>query len=987
MRITPTVRISIGLVAFTISLLLFAKVLGLAPDQTEETLRSRQNVAESLAMQLSYDASSGKFANIKNTLTELTDRSKDIRSIALRNSKGDLLVESGNHLQYWHPGKDGKSTIEHIQVPIFRGQKQWATVEISFTPVNPNSFSVGSYLSLILFIAVCGFFGYFFMMRRTLRELDPTTVIPQRVQAAFDVLKEGVLILDEKEHIVLANKSFAKIINKDVSQLIGLKGSELNWKGYKNPETHSQLPWINVLAQNKRFLGFRLILEGAAQQQTTFMVNAAPVLDNRGACRGVLVTFDDVTELEEKNIELSEAVSQLQVTTKEIQHKNEELEFLATHDPLTQLLNRRALGTAFSKAFDKAQQKGRELSCIMCDIDHFKSVNDRYGHATGDIVIKSMASILKNNSREQDLVGRYGGEEFCLVMIDLSIEQAAKIAERMRQTIKEDMSTGVAFTASFGVSSLQYKAHEPDELSNQADKALYVAKESGRNRVVCWGGDEASYLAGQPEKVAEQLQKQDTVSPVPDEVNTLNIRVHELEELVEKRSLELKHQNAYDALTGLPTRMLFHDRIQQALLRGNRYDHIVAVLSMSIQTIQQIHDLLGHNTGEQLLGETAKRMSSTLRSVDTVSILSSGDSVPTLARLGQEDFGILLVGIDRVDAVTWIVKRILDAFSTPFTIEGKEIFAKSNIGISIYPFDGETPDELEKNAAIAKRHAQNNLGENRYYFYSNKLNASSRKHLELESQLHHALQKEELFLHYQPKILAATGKINGVEALIRWNNPDIGPVPPFEFIPIAEYSGLIIPIGEWVLNTACRQTRKWIDMGFTECSIAVNFSAKQFHDEHLPEKIRATLEKHQLPPKYLTVEVTESLMMENIQTSLHMLKKIHGLGVNIALDDFGTGYSSLSYLKNFPLTHVKIDRSFVADIENNKKDAVMVESIINMAHSIDLMVTAEGVENQNQVRLLEQYGCDEMQGFLFSKPLSADEITKLLQSDRQYNKN
>ncbi len=592
-RITPAVRISLGLVSLTVSLLLLGQLLGFAPDRTKAVLESRKNLSEALAVQFSSAVQRGDLALIKETLLSMVERDNDIKSAAVRSAEGGLLVEAGGHLAHWKPLTNNRSTPTHVQIPIFKGQNHWAMVEISFAPLWIKNLATGfknSYLGLILFVTCTGFTGYFLLMKRTLRELDPSAVVPGRVQAAFDVLKEGVLILDEKEYIVLANTSFAEILGKSASELIGFKGSELNWKGYKSPHQRAQLPRMRVLNGEKNMTGVPLIMERGTSATVNFIVNAAPVLGGKGQHRGVLVTFDNVTELEEKNLQLNQAVNKLQTTTEEVQTKNLELEFLASHDPLTLLLNRRAFNREFSKVFTEANRHGFELTCIMCDIDHFKSVNDRYGHATGDKVIKMVAGLMQKNSRENDLVGRYGGEEFCIVLPKIDIKVAAEISNRIRQAIKADSSTGVQITMSFGVSSLQSNAPEPGELINQADKALYIAKESGRNRVVCWGDDELAEFTS--------LDTEDEVSASPsahqtlpqhenvedqDEVQRLTVRLQELEELAEKRSLELKHYSAYDMLTGLPTRTLFYDRIQQALARGHRFDNIVAVLSISVE--------------------------------------------------------------------------------------------------------------------------------------------------------------------------------------------------------------------------------------------------------------------------------------------------------------------------------------------------------------------------------------------------------------------
>ena len=998
MRITPTTRISLGLVSLTISLLLLGKIIGLAPDRTSAVVDSRKTLSEALAIQFSAAAQHGDLRLIRETLESMVERENDIQSAAIRDSNGELIAETANHVEHWKSPGIGKSTPTHIQVPIFKGQEQWAIVEISFPPLWLNNIMEGfrnSYLSLILFIGFTGFAGYFLLIRRTLRELDPSKVIPNRVQAAFDVLKEGVLILDEKEHIVLANSAFAEMLDRQPGELIGFKGSELGWDGFNSPQQKKKLPWMQVLKGKSNMIGVRLSMKRDKATKLSLIANCAPVQDDKGRSRGVLVTLDNVTELEMKNEELSSVVNKLQQTTDVVQNKNKELEFLATHDPLTLLLNRRALNQRFERIFKEAQDAGNELTCVMCDIDHFKSVNDRYGHATGDKVIKMIAGLLQRNFREHDLVGRYGGEEFCIVLPTIDLELAAKICNRIRKNIKEDTSSGVQVTMSFGISAMDDSTTSPGDLVSHADRALYIAKESGRNQVVCWGDDEVSGFAGKevnPEESpaakteievisesAPQSSEHDQPSDNAEEVERLTVRLRELEVLAEKRSKELEHFAAYDSATGLPTRTLFHDRVSQAIMRGRRFDNIVAVLSISVDAVQRISETLGHDSGEWLLKEIGKRLSKILRSMDTVAKLPSEALTPTISRLGHEDFGILLTDIEEVSAITWIVKRILNTLKEPFKVNDQDIYTSTNIGISIYPHDGETSDVLERNASAAKTHAKKSLGSNRYYFYSESIQNTSVKHLNIENKLYQAIENEEFILHYQPKINTRDGSIIGVEALIRWDSPESGLIPPYEFIPIAEYSGLIGPIGDWVLKTACMQVREWIDMGFTDCSVAVNVSNKQFRNSNLTQVISDVLQENLLFPENLIVEVTENSMMESINSSMVMLHEIQEMGVSIALDDFGTGYSSLGYLKNFPVSHVKIDRSFIADIETNERDAILVKSIINMAHGMGLKVTAEGVENEEQVEMLHEFDCDEMQGFLFSKPVPGAEATMLLQ--------
>jgi diguanylate cyclase (GGDEF)-like protein len=543
---------------------------------------------------------------------------------------------------------------------------------------------------------------------------------------------------------------------------------------------------------------------------------------------------------------------------------------------------------------------------------------------------------------------------------------------------------------SFGVSSLQFNALGVEELMNQADKVLYVAKENGRNRVVRWGEDatlntspnslkkeieDTAPTTGEPTASADSAARQQA-GECQCEIQQLTMRLREAETLSAKRLQELQYFVMHDATTGLPIRTLFLDRITQAVNRLERQEGMVAVILMSLETIQRIRETLGPDVGDQLLREVVLRLKTTLRNVDTVADLSS--SPPTLTRLGHDEFGILLTDLDDVNVITWIIKRILTAFELTFSLDSHEIQVAINLGIAIAPHDGKTAEDLEKNSVAAKGYARSTLGPNRYSFYSESIHAASIKHLQIESQLHRALQNNELLLHYQPVMETRTGRIVGFEALVRWQHPETGLVPPGDFIPVAEYSGLIVTIGEWVLNAACEQLRRWHDLGMRDCRIAVNVSSQQFRRAHFIATIREALERYHLEPRHLVVEVTESVFMDENQTVTTQFQELHQLGVNIALDDFGTGYSSLAYLKNFPVTNVKVDRSFVRDIETNAREMALVTSIVSMAHSLGLTVTAEGVENAHQHNMLADLGCEEMQGFYFSRPVPEQEATALL---------
>ncbi|MCP3953730.1 MAG: sensor domain-containing diguanylate cyclase, partial [Desulfobacterales bacterium] len=425
---SPAIRLSTVLALLTANLLFLANLMGFIPDTSESELELRKSLSESLALQFSAAAQKNEFQTIQNTLRALVKRNDKIRSAAIRTRDGKLLALAGEHLAHWKAPVDGKSTPTHIHVPVFRKNEKWASVEFRFAPLWENTLGggfVNSFIGLLIFVGLSSFIGFFFVLKYALRELDPSAVIPERVQKAFDVLKEGVMILDEKEQIVLANRSLSGLIGKTPKGLIGMKGSELGWLDCHSPKQIEQLPWIKVLHDGQDHKDAALRLLSSDGNRIKLAVNAAMVTDNAGKHRGTLVTFDDITQLEEKNFELNETVDKLQMANEEIHTKSLELETLASYDPMTLCLNRRALGLKFNTLFSHAKSKGKHLSCLMLDIDLFKSVNDNHGHATGDQVIKAIADVLKTCTRDIDLVGRYGGEEFCVVLPDIDLDTAA----------------------------------------------------------------------------------------------------------------------------------------------------------------------------------------------------------------------------------------------------------------------------------------------------------------------------------------------------------------------------------------------------------------------------------------------------------------------------------------------------------------------------------------------------------------------------------
>ncbi|MCR4345776.1 MAG: EAL domain-containing protein [Sulfuricaulis sp.] len=440
-----------------------------------------------------------------------------------------------------------------------------------------------------------------------------------------------------------------------------------------------------------------------------------------------------------------------------------------------------------------------------------------------------------------------------------------------------------------------------------------------------------------------------------------------VQDVTEHRQVQERLHNLafYDSLTGLPNRQQINDSLSRAMLEAESRDRLVAVMFLDLDRFKNINDTLGHDVGDALLKEVAVRLKASLRPGDSIS------------RLGGDEFILILGNIAHINDVTRVAQKILDQFIPPFRIAGRDLFASPSIGITLYPFDDNNTENLLKNADTAMYHAKS-LGRNNFQFYTAELNARAARQLELETGMRRALEREEFVLHYQPLVNMQSGLIVGMEALLRWQHPECGLIPPMEFIPLAEETGLIVPIGEWVLRTACAQVKVWHATGFPALHVAVNLSSKQLQQKDFAEVVKRALGETGLEPRNLDLELTESLLMQDMESAVAILKELKDLGVMISLDDFGTGYSSLSYLKRFPIDFLKIDRSFVKDIAHDRYGAGIVRAIIVMAHTLGMKVIGEGVETSEQLGYLRNQGCDIIQGYFCSEPLATETFTDLL---------
>jgi diguanylate cyclase (GGDEF)-like protein len=529
-------------------------------------------------------------------------------------------------------------------------------------------------------------------------------------------------------------------------------------------------------------------------------------------------------------------------------------------------------------------------------------------------------------------------------------------------------------------------------LSRLATMAEDIAQGKLDTEIRIRGGGEARQIATMLNTIIGSLNKYKARMDVDHQL--LSMKVEERTAQLSKRNEELnqavkevtrtkedlRKMAYYDSLTALPNRRLFTEQLSMLLRLAERQGSMLALLFLDLDNFKRINDSLGHSAGDLLLREVGNRLSSSVRESDIVAHYVESDSAIEVSRLGGDEFTVVLNQVDGPETVTPVAQRLLDALSAPMTIEGHELVITPSIGIAIGPRDAGNVEGLLKAADTAMYHAKK-AGKNKFLFYDEGMSASNVERLQLENDLRKAIERNELVLHYQPQIDTSTGYVVGVEALVRWDHPEHGLIPPFKFIPLAEEMGLIASIGEWAIMEACRQVKAFAEDGLVLPKVAVNVSALEFSPA-LVGRVRNALAASGINPRALELELTEGVVLDNSSTTLQTLKSLKGLGIALAIDDFGTGYSSLSYLSRFPLDELKIDRSFVIDIDKGESNASLVVAIIAMAKSMKLRLVAEGVESEEQLNFLRRHGVDIIQGYLFAKPMAADELGDILPPHR-----
>ncbi len=519
-----------------------------------------------------------------------------------------------------------------------------------------------------------------------------------------------------------------------------------------------------------------------------------------------------------------------------------------------------------------------------------------------------------------------------------------------------------AFSLITGYTSEEAIGKKPSFLkSGRHDKHFYEMLWSKLQKIGRWNG-----FLWDRRKNGEVFPIELTITAVKNGIDNKNLYLGILTDQSNKEEKQCNKSN-YDPLTTLPNRILFRDHLSFMLAHAKRNDQILALLLLDLNRFKVMNETLGFNAGDMILMNTAERLKKALREVDAV------------FRLGNDEFAIILEEVSKIEDAAKVAKKILRTFSLPFKLSyyEDELYISASIGISIFPQDGSNYEEIIKNAETAMYQAKE-LEQNNFQHYSPAMNASTFEHLTMEHQLYKALEQREFIVYYQPIVDIPTSSITGAEALVRWHHPELGLVSPAEFIPIAEETGLIIPIGEHVMRCACEKAKEWQSKGHNNFHISVNLSARQFQQHDLIQKVEIILLLSDLAPQSLELEITESIGMKNAEHTIQILDELKQKGIRISIDDFGTGYSSLSYLKKFPIDTLKIDQSFVRDIGEEEDSETIVSLIISMAHTLKLRVVAEGVETKKQLAFLKEQKCDLLQGYLFSKPVPAEQFEKLL---------
>ena len=962
-RLSPAFRLSFSATLLILSIISASTAVGLLPDTVRTHLQTRARVAEALTIQLAAAATHKHLATIRDTISAVVQRDDEIRSIAIRGKDGAIVAASHGHETLWRGANPDRSTQTHVRVPIADGAATWGAVEIVFAPYGGVLAWLGipaDLLAFALFAGVASFAGIYVILRFALRQLDPAKSVPARVQNAFDSLSDGVAVIDEKDTVLLVNQSLATMLGGQQKKFLGDNLSRLLWRHWNSDAKTQELPWMAALRDKASVRDVPMNLRSQSGAMFNVMVNASCISSDEGKVAGALVTFKDVTVLERKNMDLSLAYNRLQHSETEIKKQNNQLKYLASHDPLTSCMNRRALFDAFAKKFQKAVDTGTALTCMMIDIDHFKSVNDTLGHAAGDKAIAGLAHLLREVCREQDIVGRYGGEEFCMVLDGLSVDKAVRIAERVREQVKIRSRTWLkrdqALSVSIGIAAADADAGSVGKSVDNADQALYAAKKSGRDRAVLW----QSTLNAKPVTVSSgesALRADDRRAPPAGSV---------------------REAGAHPSLLSTPSDS-FLSGLRKSIAQSKREKKAVAVICVNLDSLEEYSDAFGPVVSSGILVAVEARLNAIFCDTDTASLLSGQDRSVSVVNVRGSRFLIQIANIDDTTSVAWILQRLAEKLAAPLRQDEQGMPLRFSVGASLYPNDGLTPNEVVQNAILAQKKALETTGDKSFRMFSNDMFEMVHEQMRVEKGIREAMARKEFHLHFQPIVDLAARNVSGAEVLLRSTNRYLQNTSIDAVIQVAEKTGLIHELSNYVFETAFATLNEWRRSDVALPLISINISARQLENTDIVYKILQLAEKYQVEPSSIQLEMTETAIVSDIDKTSKILRTLQNYGFHIALDDFGTGGSSLSHLLQIKPDAIKIDKSFIHSLTNKYTNNILVTTITELSRKIGAKVIAEGVETTEQLDELIGIGCRYVQGYLFSRPLPANVFRQWLE--------
>ncbi|MEM1317977.1 MAG: EAL domain-containing protein, partial [Pseudomonadota bacterium] len=883
---------------------------------------------------------------IEDTLGSVVERNPDVLSAAFRDRNGAIVFSKGDHQTHWVAPEGGNSNPTHVSVPLLGADGPQGQIEISFGPPSSGArfFEIPvSLFAFLLFTAVVGFIVYSVFLRRTLDELDPGRVIPERVQKAFDTLSEGVIILDERERVLLVNSAFHTMYGDDKHPEVGSRINNLPWRMVDGVAKAGSYPWHSALKEGLERRAEQLCLRSHVGNVLNLNVNATVFTGDKNETIGAIVTFANMTDDKQSADQLARAVAMLEEAQKEVERQRQQLDQLANRDSLTGCLNRRAFFAEVEPHLAHAKFAGQPSSIMVLDIHGMAQIRHSFGSGIADALIRCAADSARAMVSNNAFVGRYGSEGFCIALPSADAQKAAAIAHSLKSAFAERSraitKNGGAATLCVGIADDRGEDCSATELVRRAAQALSSAMRQGSGAVANWADTSA------------RMDPPSNGSRSVDGAAGANRRVGDKNALAEREAQQIE---------SCREQTVFLENASQSIVRAQQDEKSLAILQFGIVSWDYFEEALGEDLSRLLLRFTRREVEQALREQDRVTVL--------------EETGQMLIelpDVETTDDVEWIVKRILDRFNEPITVGQQTVFLSCRVGAALYPQDGPDTLTLSRNAGIAMRRAllDDTLEELR--FYSADMVQTSLRTLEIETGIREALQANQFQLVFQPIVNADDTSLRAAETLLRCTSERLKGVRIDQIIDIAERSSLIADIDMWVVTNALYQMQVWDQAGIYLPKISINLSANQITRSDFMDAVVEKIAVLPYSPSRVQIEVTETAKMGGVEVAAVQLKRLQDMGVHVALDDFGTGQASLTYVQRLHPDVIKIDRSFVDGVNKNHANATMVAAVTAMAHSLGVTIVAEGVETQEELDFLRHIRCDDIQGYFISKPIPA----------------